>query len=459
MSLYAQFELLMAVVVIVGAVYLLVKQYETRTVLIGAGFVLCIIALKPLLALDAFVKAMTTAGLIQNICAAMGFAYVMKLTKCDTHLVKLLLKPLKNFGFMLIPATFVLTFFINIAIPSAAGCAAAVGATMIPMLMAAGVRPAMAAAAVFAGTFGSIVSPGLSHTALIADMTGKTIPEVITVVAVYGFAAGAIVLVGLPLMALVFGDYRKGGFAVAGGAPVAGAAAGPGATPAVPSVKPEDEVTNINVFYALGPLVPLAILIAAYLLTTFTDLPKTYKDVPAVMALLKIGVAQAMIIGALYGLAVTWSSPAKITKQFFTGMGNAYADVIGIIIAASVFAAGLEAAGAIKWFIDLLTGSPQFARWGATVGPFLMALVTGSGDAATMAFNKSITPHAATFGYAQANLGMAAALAGTLGRSASPLAGAAIVCAGLAGVSPVELAKRTWPAMTVAMLMVAMFML
>ncbi|MBK7794404.1 MAG: C4-dicarboxylate transporter DcuC [Betaproteobacteria bacterium] len=459
MSLYAQFELLMAVVVIVGAVYLLVKQYETRTVLIGAGFVLCIIALKPLLALDAFVKAMTTAGLIQNICAAMGFAYVMKLTRCDTHLVKLLLKPLKNFGFMLIPATFVLTFFINIAIPSAAGCAAAVGATMIPMLMAAGVRPAMAAAAVFAGTFGSIVSPGLSHTALIADMTGKTIPDVITVVAVYGFAAGAIVLVGLPLMALVFGDYRKGGFAVAGGAPVAGAAAGPGATPTVPSVKPEDEVTNINVFYALGPLVPLAILIAAYLLTTFTDLPKTYKDVPAVMALLKIGVAQAMIIGALYGLAVTWSSPAKITKQFFTGMGNAYADVIGIIIAASVFAAGLEAAGAIKWFIDLLTGSPQFARWGATVGPFLMALVTGSGDAATMAFNKSITPHAATFGYAQANLGMAAALAGTLGRSASPLAGAAIVCAGLAGVSPVELAKRTWPAMTVAMLMVAIFML
>ncbi|MBK6603088.1 MAG: C4-dicarboxylate transporter DcuC [Betaproteobacteria bacterium] len=459
MSLYAQFELLMAVVVIVGAVYLLVKQYETRTVLIGAGFVLCIIALKPLLALDAFVKAMTTAGLIQNICAAMGFAYVMKLTRCDTHLVKLLLKPLKNFGFMLIPATFVLTFFINIAIPSAAGCAAAVGATMIPMLMAAGVRPAMAAAAVFAGTFGSIVSPGLSHTALIADMTGKTIPEVITVVAVYGFAAGAIVLVGLPLMALVFGDYRKGGFAVAGGAPVAGAAAGPGATPAVPSVKPEDEVTNINVFYALGPVVPLAILIAAYLLTTFTDLPKTYKDVPAVMALLKIGVAQAMIIGALYGLAVTWSSPAKITKQFFNGMGNAYADVIGIIIAASVFAAGLEAAGAIKWFIDLLTGSPQFARWGATVGPFLMALVTGSGDAATMAFNKSITPHAATFGYAQANLGMAAALAGTLGRSASPLAGAAIVCAGLAGVSPVELAKRTWPAMTVAMLMVAIFML
>jgi DcuC family C4-dicarboxylate transporter len=223
---------------------------------------------------------------------------------------------------------------------------------MIPMLMAAGVRPAMAAAAVFAGTFSSIVSPGLSHTALIADMTGKTIPSHHRRRRLRlrrrRDRAGRPAADGAGLRRL-----PQGGFAVAGGAPVAGAAAGPGATPAVPSVKPEDEVTNINVFYALGPVVPLAILIAAYLLTTFTDLPKTYKDVPAVMALLKIGVAQAMIIGALYGLAVTWSSPAKITKQFFTGMGNAYADVIGIIIAASVFAAGLEAAGAIKWFIDL----------------------------------------------------------------------------------------------------------
>jgi DcuC family C4-dicarboxylate transporter len=93
------------------------------------------------------------------------------------------------------------------------------------------------------------------------------------------------------------------------------------------------------------------------------------------------------------------------------------------------------------------------------LGPFLMGVITGSGDAATMAFNKSITPHAATFGYEQAHLGMAAALAGALGRSASPIAGAAIVCAGLAGVSPVEVAKRTWPSMVVAVFMVALVML
>jgi len=447
LDLYANFGLLITAVVIIGVVVLLAKQFETRTVLIGAGMLLCIIALKPLFALDAFVKAMANATLIQVILSAMGFAFVMKLTKCDTHLVHLLLKPLKNVGFLLVPATVVITFFINIAIPSAAGCSAAVGATMIPMLMAAGIRPAMAAAAVLAGTFGSIMSPGSAHAAMVAEMTSKSIPEVITIVGAYALTAGAISMIGLAVMAMIFADYRKGGFAEAG---VAGAdAPAPGAR----------EEFKVNLAYAIAPLVPLVILIVAYVLNTFTDLPTTYKEVPWAIALLKIGVPQAMIVGVLYGMLVTWYSPQKITVQFFDGMGIAYATVIGIIIAASVFAGGLEATGTIKWFVSVLTDSPDYARWGGTIGPFVMGMITGSGDAAAIAFNKSVTPHAASFGYEIANLGMASALSGALGRTASPLAGAAIVCAGLAGISPIELAKRTVLPMIIAVVMVALFML
>ena len=416
---------------------------------------LCIIALNPLFALESFVKAMVNAGLVQTILSAMGFAFVMKLTKCDTHLVHLLLKPLKNLGFMLIPGTVAVTFFINIAIPSAAGCSAAVGATMIPMLMAAGIRPAMAAAAVFAGTFGSALSPGWAHSAVIAGMTGKSIPELISIVGHYALISGAIAMIGLVVMAMIFGDYRKGGFAVAGTLGAGASGSSPGASPAAPA--PEE--FRVKLSYAMAPLVPLAILIVAYLLVTYTDLPTTYKNVPTAMALLKIGVAPAMIIGVLYGMLVTWFSPQEITVKFFDGMGSAYATVIGIIIAASVFASGLEATGAIKWFVGVLTATPEYARWGGTLGPFLMGMITGSGDAAALAFNKSVTPHAAAFGYDQAYLGMASALSGALGRTASPLAGAAIVCAGLAGISPVELVKRTAPAMIVAVVMVALFML
>lgn len=69
--------------------------------------------------------------------------------------------------------------------------------------------------------------------------------------------------------------------------------------------------------------------------------------------------------------------------------------------------------------IEFLKHSNEFVRWGATIGPFLMGLVTGSGDAAAIAFNTAVTPHALELGYTHVNLGMAAAITGAIGRTAS----------------------------------------
>ena len=121
-----------AVLVIIATIYCLIKRYETRLVLFTAGLFLCCISMKPMAALDQFAKSMTNASLIMAICGAMGFAYVVTHTSCDRHLVSLLAAPLKKLGILLIPAATAVTFFVNIAIPSAAGCAAAVGATFIP---------------------------------------------------------------------------------------------------------------------------------------------------------------------------------------------------------------------------------------------------------------------------------------------------------------------------------------
>lgn len=81
---------------------------------------LCILSLTPLDAFTAFSDRMVSSSLIQAICSSMGFAYVMKYTKCDMHLVHVLSKVLTRLGFFLIPATVIVTYFINIAIPSAA---------------------------------------------------------------------------------------------------------------------------------------------------------------------------------------------------------------------------------------------------------------------------------------------------------------------------------------------------
>ena len=131
-------------------------------------------------------------------------------------------------------------------------------------------------------------------------------------------------------------------------------------------------------------------------------------------------------------------------------MGRAYSGVIGIIIAAGVFIGGLEAAGVIKSFLDALKTTQVGRAADRNLRALLLAVLSGSGDAATLAFNTAVTPHAAQFGMTSVNLGNLAWVGGPLGRSMSPVAAACIIAAGFAGVSPFELAKRNAIPMLVA---------
>ena len=398
--------LIIGALVVLGVIYLLLKRHESRMVLIAAGILMCIIAGKPMAALDAFAKSMTNAGLITSVCSCMGFAWCMKYTGCDKHLVVAIGKVLKKMGFLLIPGATLATFVVNIAIPSAAGCSAAVGVIFIPILMAAGVHPAMAAAAVKSGTYGSMLNPGLVHNGVIAKLAGTQITDVIgnhMMATVAGVIVAAVVLTVIAIVLKENKGYVPEGSVV------------------------DDDSFSVNALYAIMPLVPVIILLLG-----------STKVVPV----LKMGVPQAMIIGAILALAATRKSPVELTKSFFNGMGDAYANIIGIIISVGVFVAGLKALGLIKALIAWMLNSTGIVKIAATFGPFLLALISGSGDAATVAFNEAVTPHAAEFGISTMNMGSIAALGGTLGRTISPIAGATIICAGIAGVDPMEVCKR-----------------
>ena len=52
--------LIIGALVVVGVIYLLLKRHESRMVLIAAGILMCIIAGKPMAALDAFAKSIKT---------------------------------------------------------------------------------------------------------------------------------------------------------------------------------------------------------------------------------------------------------------------------------------------------------------------------------------------------------------------------------------------------------------
>jgi DcuC family C4-dicarboxylate transporter len=77
-------------------------------------------------------------------------------------------------------------------------------------------------------------------------------------------------------------------------------------------------------------------------------------------------------------------------------------------------------------------------------------MVSGSGDAAAVGFNKAVTVKAPQIGLASLNMGRVAAISGALGRTMSPVASGAITCASLAGVNPFEIPKRNGPGMLIA---------
>ncbi len=399
-----------AVVVVILTIAALIKRYETRLVLFTAGLVLCCVSMQPMTAFNAFAKSMTNGGLIMAICASMGFAYVSSYTKCDQHLVHLLSKPIRGLGIFLVPICTAVTMIINIAIPSASGCAAAVGSTLIPVMLRAGISPAAAAASVMMGTYGGVLSPGSAHNVYIAKISNMEIMDFIALHTPYSLVLYAIGIVGILVMCIIFKD--KGA--------------------ATDDIQvnvdhKQEEIEHPNVIYAMVPLLPIVILVLGN----------------TVLPVIKMGVAQAMVLGAVLCLLITRANPQEFSKTFFGGLGKGYGNILGIIIAAGVFAAGLRAAGLIDTFIALLREANDIARWGGSLGPWFLGTITGSGDAATFAFNEAVTPHAASFGMDIPHLGALAFLSGALGRTSSPIAGAMMVVAGIAMANPVEVAKRT----------------
>lgn len=394
--------------IILITIYCLMKQYETRLVLFVSGVIMAIISGNLMVAFDAFSKSMKNANLIEPIIAAMGFAMVLQITKCDQHLIYLLAKSLKNLGPALVPGAVLATALVNTSITSAGGCSAAVGAILIPVLIGSGVHPAMAAAAVFAGTYGSpMLNPGFGQIAIVADVAHSTPIDVISnhyhVVLILGLITAA----SLTIVAFIKGEHK--GYH----------------SEALDNV----EDFKINYIMALVPMLPLIILVLGS-----TGVVPLFK---------KFAISHAMLIGCFAAFLATRKNPAEISKAFFKGAGDGFATVFGIITMALVFVSGVKSLGIIDWMIQEMINTPAIAKVSATVGPFLLGVISGSGEAASIAFNQSVTIHADTLGLNALNLGSLAAISGALGRTMSPIAGCAIICAGFAKVNPLELVKRT----------------
>lgn len=432
--------------IVVVTFYLIYKNYEARLVLALSGLVMAFIGQVVVgtnggvsAAVDAFVKQLVNGGLVPTIVTVMGFGYVMTFTKCSDHLVNLLVKPLARVPVIVIPGAVIITWLLNIVLPSAAGIAAAVGVLLIPALIALKVRPVMAAAAVFIGTWGSVVSPGLMFNPQIADIAFKAkeipAPDAMIVIMQEALpcAIGALVAaICLTIICIVLKE-------------------GVSSTEIVKELPDGEEIQKnfkVNPIKAIIPIIPLALLVLAS--KQVGVLPTKAFSVPV-----------CMLIGTAIGLIVALFSKQKIgeaSKKFCRGAGDGFCDVVILIAAAAMFASGMKAIGLTGALVDAMKGSQSVAMFAAAAGPFVMAAISGSGNAAALAFNQAITPNAADFGLTIVQLGAVAQIAAGLGRSMSPVAGGVIILAGIAGVNPMEVVKRTAIPAIVALIVVTLLM-
>ena len=398
-----------ATVIIVAMIYGLIKKYETRMVLIAGGLALACLAGDPMSTLKSFSASMKQAKVFEVIIACMGFASVIKLTGCHTHLIAIFVKLLRRTGPFLILGAALATMVVNSAIPSAAGTSAAVGTVLIPLLIAAKVPAPIAAATIMAGLYGGNLNPGHVHPTIVADLAGRPSIEFVTMV---GFPLiGSVVCSSLVLILLSY-YMRKKGIGM-------DTELEEGAGELPEGFKP-------NIILAIIPLLPLIILLLGNM---------------GHIKMLKMPVSHAMIIGAVIAMIATRTNPQSITKSFFKGMGDSFASIFGIIVAANIFVAGMKSCGIISSLIDVMTHSPTIAKAASVIGPFGIAILSGSGEAASIAFNNAVSAHAPEFGLDIMNMGAMTVLSGGIGRSVSPVAGAMIICAGLAKVSPITVTR------------------
>lgn len=308
--------------IVVVTFYLIYKNYEARLVLALSGLVMAFIGQVVVgtnggvsAAVDAFVKQLVNGGLVPTIVTVMGFGYVMTFTKCSDHLVNLLVKPLARVPVIVIPGAVIITWLLNIVLPSAAGIAAAVGVLLIPALIALKVRPVMAAAAVFIGTWGSVVSPGLMFNPQIADIAFKAkeipAPDAMIVIMQEALpcAIGALAAaICLTIICIVLKE-------------------GVGSTEIVKELPDGEEIQKnfkVNPIKAIIPIIPLALLVLAS--KQVGVLPTKAFSVPV-----------CMLIGTAIGLIVALFNKQKIgeaSKKFCRGAGDGFCDVVILIAAA-----------------------------------------------------------------------------------------------------------------------------
>jgi DcuC family C4-dicarboxylate transporter len=452
-------QLVAGLVVIGGAAYAVLRKVDVRLVLLPAALALGALAGPAKLGgvVHTFFAGFADAKTVVPICSAMGFAYVLKHTGCDGHLVRLLTGPLCRASALLIPGTVLVGFLVNIPIISQTGTAVAVGTVLLPILAATRVSPITSGAALLLGSSigGELLNQGAPEYATVLAEAKRL---GVTGLSPHRCVASTLVpvLTQLGVATLVFwalslwADRRSRLAQPIEETPCGGETPGP--------------ERRVNLLKAVIPVLPLAFL----MLTVrpfevipvphraLVNLDKEVGDLRDAGARAKKAdelfqgrlIGAAMVAGAAVaalstlGTRQTWPLFLGSARAFCEGAGYAFKEVISVIVAATCFGEGVRAIGLGGHLGDLVGGSPALLLPAAGFLTMAFAFVSGSGIAATQTLFWVFAGETPADVSSLARVGSVTALGAAAGRTMSPASAVTLMCAGLTGTTPADLIKR-----------------
>ncbi|EHK9017739.1 C4-dicarboxylate transporter DcuC [Vibrio vulnificus] len=445
-------SLIIALLGLVFAGRLILKNYNPQAVLFFTGIVLMAISIftnnasfvaksTGWVGFDIFeyisqVFSKQSGGLGLNIMLIGGFALFMSAIGASQVMVKVAAKPLMklNSPYLMLALAFILGQALSLFISSATGLALLLMATLYPVLIRLGCSKA-GVAAVLASTCAIEFGPASGNSILAAqtagmDITAFFVGEQLPIVTV--------LIIAVALIHALTQRYFDKLYAKSN--------AEQGSLAHV-----DDAQSDVPMLYLLLPMLPL------FFMLTFSKLG---------IESIKVSLSNAILLSIFIGLVCEFVRVKQAKPVFdklqgiFNDMGKVFAAVVTLIVAGQTFSMGLKSIGAIDAMLEMASG----AGLSAAIIILFMAILTftisalmGSGNAAFFSFAPMVPQIAQKIGANAADMILPIQLSAGMGRTISPIAGVIIAVAGISGLSPFDIVRRTFIPMFIGwLLMLAM---
>ncbi len=428
-------SILLGVLALTGAGILIIRGYNAKGILFSIGITLMILAYAlgqditktpggdPVADLTNHIYGLFESrggGLGMIIMILIGFSAYMSHIGANDVVIRVLYKPLRHIRspYILLAGGFLLGALMSLAINSATALGVFLMATLFPIMVRLGIS-APSAAAICSSTTLVNLSPTAADLILAAKKAEADLVH-------FSFE----IIIPMSIVALIcvaiahyywqrYCDRREG--------------LGQNTHDALETAEATALKTDAPVYYFILPFLP----IAGLFLYNGNILPE-------------IELGGLVVLTILISALIEYLRSMDARKVYdgleicYRGMAEGFSSVVVLLVAAGIFAHGLETIGFVKALLGAIQGdsAATIIMLALVVITLVVAIAAGSGNAAFFAFVELAPKLAAQMGINPAYLIAPMMQVSNIGRVVSPISGVIVAVSGAGKISPLLLVKR-----------------